>query len=136
MRLLLSTLVFLSLAVSAQDEDCNRPWPVLVPREMPDREVMVELQRKVKAYLDAADIYLACNEAAQAAIKVDPQDADSIRQGEHKRDALARRFNNTVDEMHVVGEQYNQLVRAFKATDETASDDTEAANSDDDDGSR
>ena len=104
----------LSFSAFSQEE-CDRPWPVMIPEETPDKDTMLELQGKVKDYLAAAEAYLACNEEAQGNIVLDPSDPESVAAAQDELDKLLRRFNNTVDEMHVVGENFNEQVRAYKA---------------------
>lgn len=106
----------MTFSALAQEENCDRPWPVLIPEETPNKETMLELQRKVKDYLASAEEYLACNEEAQGNILLDPSDPDSVAAAQEELDKLQRRFNNTVDEMHVVGENFNKQVRAYKAS--------------------
>ena len=105
----------ITFSALSEESECERPWPVLIPEETPNKEQLLEMQRKVKAYLAAAEAYLACNEEEQAAIQVDPNDSESVAYGQEQLDILLRRYNNTVDEMHVVGENFNEKVRAYKA---------------------
>lgn len=101
-----------------QEDRCNRPWPVQLPEAAPaDKEQMLELQTSVKDYMARANDYLACNEEVVTEIRadaVDLEDAVALDEAEQQIRVWVSRYNNTVDEMHAVGERFNALVREYK----------------------
>lgn len=122
-QFLVASLITLLSAAPAigQEEDCSRPWPVQLPAVPPgDEEAMLELQSKVKDYLDKANEYLACNEDVVAGIRRERaalgEDANPTEL-DQRIQVWVSRYNNTVDEMHVVGDRFNALVRAFREGD-------------------
>ncbi len=109
----LATACLLSAPLAA--EECFRPYPVTLPAEPPAGEPdMLELQGKVKDYLAEANAYLDCNEAEQRALEATVKNEVGDDDAQVQIQILVTRYNNTVDEMHVVGDRYNQLVRAFR----------------------
>ncbi|MEM9302187.1 MAG: hypothetical protein AAGE01_08760 [Pseudomonadota bacterium] len=111
---ILACLIFASGAALAE---CERPYPVTIPADPPaEKDVMMEIQGQVKTYLSEADEYLKCNEGEQARLASELQEntggADDIQV---QIKILLTRYNNTVDEMHVVGDRYNALVRSYNA---------------------
>ena len=102
----------------AQEDRCSRPWPVQLPDAAPaDKEQMLELQTSVKDYIARANDYLTCNEEVVAEIRTEAaglEDAIAIDEAEQQIRVWVSRYNNTVDEMHAVGERFNALVREYK----------------------
>lgn len=87
---------------------CDYPQAPTVPSgESADEEQMREAQKNVRAYLAAAEAYLACLEAMEN----DPEQPLSERQTEIN----VARHNAAVDEMHRVTDAYNIAVRTYKA---------------------
>lgn len=108
-RLLMAALVFVvaSPVFSAElAPDCKRP----ARPEIPDgaastEEQLVQAQTDVKHFLGEADVYLACLKKAEAGL--DPETE------EHRRHALTTAHNEMVDQMHLVGDEFNVAVRRF-----------------------
>ena len=99
--------LLVSTGVCAQ-QGCDRPWPAEIPEIAVNKDEMLTVQREVKQYLKDAEAYLACNDTAQQEV---PADAAASAQ---TLKILTRMYNNTVDEMQVVGDQFNVLVRKYK----------------------
>jgi hypothetical protein len=106
-----STIVFAGLLVSGSvfaQQSCERPWPVVIPPDAASKEEILALQVSVKQYLKAGEAYLTCNDTAQQSLAPDgATSAQTLR-------ILTGLYNNTVDEMQVVGESFNVLVRRYK----------------------
>ena len=79
---------------------------------------MLELQNSVKTFLSEAESYLACNEDVVKGLnkrKERLDGASEIAEADQKINVWLSRYNNTVDEMHAVGDRFNQLVKAYRA---------------------
>lgn len=111
-------LLLVAGAVAAAASECSRPYPLNLPREAPaSQDAMLSLQAEVKAYLAEADAYLSCNEQEQRALAQSVKDGADADEVQVQVQILLTRYNNTVDEMHVVGDRYNDLVQSFKDRD-------------------
>lgn len=87
---------------------CDYPRSPAVPNgETATQEEMLEAQQRVRAYVAAAEAYLACLESAEA----DPENPLPQQQAEIN----VKRYNAMVEEMHRVSDEYNVAVRIFKS---------------------
>lgn len=87
---------------------CEYPRaPALPNGETATEDGMFEAQKNVRAYVAAAEAYLACLEAAD----VDPENPMMPKQAEIN----VKRYNAMVDEMHRVSDEFNIAVRIFKS---------------------
>ena len=87
--------------------ECKRPpRPAIPDGATSTEEQLVQAQTDVKHFLGEADVYLACLQKAEA--KLDPETE------EHRRHALATAHDEMVDQMHLVGDEFNVAVRRFK----------------------
>ena len=66
------------------------------------------VQKGGKQYLKEGEAYLTCNDLAQQ--ELPPESAASAQ----NLRILTALYNNTVDEMQVVGDKFNVLVRQYK----------------------
>lgn len=104
--LLLASALVAPVQVTAAD--CEYPQAPAMPNgETADEEQMREAQKSVRAYLAAAEEYLAC----LSAMENDPNQPLPQRQAEIN----VARHNAAVDEMHRVTDAYNVAVRTYKA---------------------
>ena len=104
---LLAAAILLSTSAWAQ-QGCERPWPVEIPDNAASKDEMLAVQTRVKQYLKEGEAYLSCNDAAQQRLSPDAAtSAQTLR-------IYIGLYNNTVDEMKVVGDKFNLLVRKYK----------------------
>ena len=111
-------LIAAPLAASGEG-DCEQPPPVDVPSSATDKAEMVAVQQRVKEYLADAEAFLACADGRMRTLaELQPALKNSAkkRQMEQQLQEMLDRYNATVDEMHLTGERYNQLLAAFKAS--------------------
>lgn len=96
------------LLAAGQVLACDYPRSPPLPKgETATKEEMLQAQRAVRAYVAAAEAYLACLEAAET----DPDNPITPKQAEIN----LKRYNAMVGEMHRVSDQYNIAVRVYKA---------------------
>ena len=79
-----------------------------MPETAVTKDEVITVQREVKQYLKDAEAYLVCNDTAQQEVQPDAATSAQTLQ------VLTRMYNNTVDEMQVVGDNFNVLVRKYK----------------------
>lgn len=111
-RFALGAIFFLTASLGFACDYPSRP-------HIPDggsasKEDMLAAKSDVQTFLAAVDEYLQCVEAEEKAAleSLDNPDAEAIRE----RDlALNRKFDAANDEKALVGEQFNQQVRAYNA---------------------
>lgn len=104
--LMLTTALFVPGVAAAAG--CEYPEAPSVPNgQIADEVQMREAQKNVRAYLAAAEAYLAC----LAAMENDPEHPLPERQAQIN----VARHNAAVDEMHRVTDAYNIAVRTYKA---------------------
>lgn len=105
----------------AAAQSCEQPQPPEVPQTAPgEMEEVLAVQEEVKAYIDEANDYLACSDAGMkelAARQASIQDEALADGMEAQIQEMLAEYNATVDEMHLVGERYNQLVAQVKGPD-------------------
>jgi len=102
------SLVLLALAPVAAAEACSYPKSPPVPNgETVTEAEMREAQKNVRAFVAAAEAYLAC----LSSIEENAAEPLTTRQAEIN----VARYNAMVDEMHRVSDEYNVAVRIFKA---------------------
>ncbi|MEM1090943.1 MAG: hypothetical protein AAGB27_12190 [Pseudomonadota bacterium] len=103
----------LATALTASAETCEKPYKVDIPDgAKASKDVLIETQKKVKAYMAEGDAYLACLENEEKNMATAVMSEEAI---EEERALRTRRHNAMVDEMHLVGEAFNNEVRAYKA---------------------
>ena len=111
-RLALGAIFFLTSSLAFACDYPNRPH---IPEgDSASKEDMLAAKNDVQIFLAAVDEYLRCVEAEeQAAIdSLDNPDPEALRE----RDlALNRKFDAANEEKALVGEQFNQQVRAYNA---------------------
>ena len=111
-RLALGAIFFLtsSLAIA-----CDYPDRPHIPEGgTASKEDMLAAKSGVQAFIGAVDAYLHCVEAEEKAAvdSLEAPDQETLRQ----RDlALNRKFDAANEEKALVGEQFNQQVRAYNA---------------------
>ncbi|MBT8445630.1 MAG: hypothetical protein HKO62_04440 [Gammaproteobacteria bacterium] len=86
--------------------DCKQPpGPVIPDGSAATEEQLIQAQTDVKHFLGEADVYLACLKKAESGL--DPETE------EHRRHALTTAHNEMVDQMHLIGDEFNVAVRRF-----------------------
>ena len=111
-RLALGAILFLTSSLAYACDYPNRPY--IPDGEGASKEDMLAAKSDVQTFLANVDEYLRCVEAEeQAAIdSMENPDAETLRE----RDlALNRKFDAANEEKALVGEQFNQQVRAYNA---------------------
>ncbi len=111
-RLALGATLFMTSSLAIACDYPNRPH---IPEgNTASKEDMLAAKSDVQTFLAAVDEYLRCVEAEeQAAINgLEDPDADAVREREL---ALNRKFDAANEEKALVGEQFNQQVRAYNA---------------------
>ncbi len=104
----LTTVTAVGLLLAAPAVACNYPVAPRVPNgETAEDKQMLEAQSSVRAYLSAAEAYLACleNMQTESGEPLPPRQAE----------INVARYNAMVEEMHRVSDEYNIAVRIFKA---------------------
>ena len=94
---------------------CDYPErPVIPDGSMASKEDMLAAKAAVTTYLEGVDAYLLClEEEEQAAIAaIDGPDQDEL---ERRDDMLNKKFDAANDEKALIGEEFNQQVRAYNA---------------------
>lgn len=117
MKNLTKFLVVLSaLSLSAVSFACDYPErPKLPDGGTAAKEDMIAAQSAVKEFLATVDEYLTCIEGEEAeAIEAigDEADEETLKR---RDELLSKRFDAANEEKFMVGEQWNQQVRAYNA---------------------
>ncbi len=103
----------LATALSASAETCEKPYKVEVPKGANvDKAALIATQKQIKTYMAEGDAYLECLLKEEKNMAVAVMSDEAI---EEERELRTRRHNAMVDEMHLVGEEFNTQVRAYKA---------------------
>ena len=111
-RLALGAIFFLTSSLALA---CDYPDRPRIPDgDSASKEDMLAAKSDVQTFLADVDEYLRCVEAdEQAAIEsLENPDAEALREREL---ALNRKFDAANEEKALVGEQFNQQVRAYNA---------------------
>ena len=111
-RLALGAILFLTSSLAFACDYPNRPH--IPDGDSASKDDMLAAKNDVQTFLAAVDDYLRCVEAEeQAAIdSLENPDPEALRE----RDvALNRKFDAANEEKALVGEQFNQQVRAYNA---------------------
>ena len=75
---------------------------------------MVAAKNEVSTFLDGVDEYLTCIESAEKDAVADLVDADPAEL-QRRDEMLNKKFDAANDEKALVGEEFNQQVRAYNA---------------------
>ncbi len=109
----LLTVPMLAIALTASAETCEKPYKVEIPKgAKANKEVLIETQKKVKNYMAEGDAYLECLAKEEKNMATAVMSEEAI---EEERELRNRRHNAMVDEMQLVGDDFNTQVRAYKA---------------------
>lgn len=111
-RLALGAIFFLTSSLALACDYPDRPY--IPDGESASKEDMLTAKSAVQTFLAAVDEYLQCVEAEEKAAidSLESPDAEALRE----RDlALNRKFDAANEEKALVGEQFNQQVRAYNA---------------------
>ena len=112
LRLALGAILFLTSSLALACDYPNRPH--IPDGDSASKEDMLAAKSDVQTFLAAVDEYLRCVEAEEKAAvdSLENPDAEALRE----RDlALTRKFDAANEEKALVGEQFNQQVRAYNA---------------------
>ena len=112
LRLALGAILFLTSSLALACEYPSRPH--IPDGDAASKEDMLAAKSDVQTFLAAVDEYLRCVEAEEKAAvdSLENPDAEALRE----RDlALTRKFDAANEEKALVGEQFNQQVRAYNA---------------------
>ena len=94
---------------------CDYPErPAIPDGSTASKEELLAAKEKVGAYLAGVDEYLTCIENAEkaAVAELDNPDPDDLKR---RDDMLSKKFDAANEEKVLVGEQFNQQVRAYNA---------------------
>lgn len=111
----LTTILLSALFIAAPALACDYPErPDIPDGTTATKDQMLEASTKIKEYLVNVDTYLTCIEDAEkeaVAAMEDPSPEELQRRGE----MLDSRFSAANEEKALVGEMFNQQVRAYNA---------------------
>jgi hypothetical protein len=99
--------LMLSGNVSAQCQPANAP--PLIDGSLAPLEEIVTNQQQVKAYMEAANLYLQC---------LDKEEANAVSTGTEIEETKVVRdefYNATVDTMNLTAANFNQEIQKFKS---------------------
>ncbi len=112
LRLSLGTILVLTSSLAIACDYPNRPH--IPDGSTASKEDMLAAKTGVQDFLAAVDEYLRCVEAEEKASVDGMEDLD--QEALRERDlALTRKFDAANEEKALVGEQFNQQVRAYNA---------------------
>lgn len=110
-----TALLSLTLLVAPAAFACDYPErPTIPDGSTASKDQMLEAKADVTAYLAGVDEYLVCieTEEKEAVAAMDnPDDAELKRRDQ----MLSKKFDAANEEKALVGEEFNQQVRAFNA---------------------
>ena len=109
-RLALGAIFFLTSSLAIACDYPDRPY---IPEgESASKEDMLAAKSGVQSFLAAVDEYLRCVEAEEKAAidALKSPDPEAVRE---RNLALNRKFDAANEEKALVGEQFNQQVRAY-----------------------
>ena len=110
-KILLAATLFLSTSAALA---CDYPHRADVPDgTTATKQQMIEGQRGVKAYMSAMEEYLSCIETAEQETVAGADDIDEATK-QQRIEMYNKKYNEAVDEMNLVAEEFNEQVRAYK----------------------
>lgn len=99
---------------------CEYPErPTIPDGSMASKDEMLTAKADVSSYLAGVDEYLTCLESAEKAAVAEMESPDPAEL-ERRDDMLGKKFNAANDEKALVGEEFNQQVRAYNAARQAA----------------
>ena len=111
-NLLFSALVLLAAPLAFA---CDYPdRPAIPDGSTASKEAMLAAKAAVTAYLEGVDTYLTCIESEEKAAIAELDSPDQAEL-ERRDDMLSKKFDAANDEKALVGEEFNQQVRAYNA---------------------
>lgn len=111
----LTTILASSLFLSAPALACDYPERPEIPEgSAATKEQMLEASAAVKEYLSSVDTYLTCIEDAEKDA-ISALEEPSPEELQRRGDMLDKRFAAANEEKALVGEMFNQQVRAYNA---------------------
>jgi hypothetical protein len=94
---------------------CDYPErPAIPDGSSATKEDMLAAKAAVSAYLEGVDIYLTCIEGEEKAAVAELDNPDKAEL-QRRDDMLSKKFDAANDEKALVGEEFNQQVRAYNA---------------------
>jgi hypothetical protein len=94
---------------------CDYPQrPSIPPGSTASKEEMLTAKNDVQAFLGAVDEYLRCIEADEKAA-LDALDDPAPEEVKRREDLLNKKFDAANEEKALIGEQFNQQVRAYNS---------------------
>ena len=109
-KLALTASLFLGSTMALACDYPDRP-------QMPDgstasKDDLLAAKADVQAYVAAVDEYLTCTESEEQAA-IDVLDSPSRKELQRRDDMLSKKFDAANEEKALVGEQFNQQIRAY-----------------------
>ncbi len=105
----------LFLAAAAPSFACDYPQrPAIPDGTEASKDEMLSASSDVKAYLASVDEYLNCIESAEQEA-IEAMDSPSDEEVRRRSEMLNKRFDAANEEKALVGEMFNQQVRAYNA---------------------
>ncbi|MDH3533135.1 MAG: hypothetical protein OEO82_09410 [Gammaproteobacteria bacterium] len=99
---------------------CDYPErPTIPDGSTASKEQMLDAKADVSSYLAGVDEYLTCLESAEKAA-VAEMDSPDPAELERRDEMLGKKFDAANDEKALVGEEFNQQVRAYNAARQAA----------------
>ena len=99
---------------------CDYPESPSIPDgSTATKEELLAAKDSVGAFLAGVDVYLTCIEAAEkeAVAAIEDQDADDLKR---RDEMLGSKFDAANEDKALVGEKFNQQVRAYNAARKSA----------------
>jgi len=99
---------------------CDYPERPNIPNgSTATRDAVIAAKEAVNTYIAGVDIYLTCTEDAEkaAVAELENPDPDDLRR---RDEMIAKKFDAANDEKALVGEEFNQQVRAYNAARQAA----------------
>lgn len=109
-KLVLAASLFLGSTMALACDYPGRP-------QMPDgsaasKDELIAAKANVQAYVAAVDEYLTCSESEEKAA-VEELDSPSAEELQRRDDMMSKKFDAANEEKALVGEQFNQQIRAY-----------------------
>jgi hypothetical protein len=116
MNRIISTVTASLLFLSAQFAfACDYPArPPIPDGASASKDELLAAKASVQKYMEDVDAYLMCIEEAERAA-ISELDNPTEEELQRRDDMLTKRFDAANDEKALVGEQFNQQIRAFNA---------------------
>ena len=94
---------------------CDYPERPQIPDgSVASKDEMIAAKNEVSAYLAGVDDYLTCLESSEKAALAELENPDPAEL-QRRDDLLGKKFDAANDEKALVGEEFNQQVRAYNA---------------------